>query len=380
MNRIILIGNGFDLAHGLETSYNHFGDWYWQEFIEKSMNNIEPNKDEHRYNDKFVRILLRGKKDDFKDFEKCVSYADIKPLTGSSKGDKIVLGWDNYFWMRLCNTIARLETWVDIEMEYYKNLKNILTINDDIHVSHGVEAPNRNKEVKRLNKEFGEVKNLLKEYLSDECKKKLPIINQNEELGEILSPKNGMGDDPERTLALNFNYTPTFKRLYAPYAEVEIINIHGELGNDNNPIIFGYGDDLDDSYKEIEKTQDNDFMQNMKHILYLKTNNYRKLLGFLELAPYQVFTMGHSCGNSDRTLLQTIFEHENCVFIKPFFHAWEKKDEDGNIVKDNGKPVLENDYLEIVKNISRNFNNKKAFRALVVSEELCAPLPQSKKC
>ena len=29
MNRIILIGNGFDLAHGLPTSYGSFIDWYW---------------------------------------------------------------------------------------------------------------------------------------------------------------------------------------------------------------------------------------------------------------------------------------------------------------------------------------------------------------
>ena len=28
-NRIILIGNGFDLAHGLKTSYNDFISWYW---------------------------------------------------------------------------------------------------------------------------------------------------------------------------------------------------------------------------------------------------------------------------------------------------------------------------------------------------------------
>ena len=32
MNRIILIGNGFDLAHGLKTSYAHFIDWYWKEW------------------------------------------------------------------------------------------------------------------------------------------------------------------------------------------------------------------------------------------------------------------------------------------------------------------------------------------------------------
>ena len=28
MNRLVLIGNGFDLAHGLNTSYEHFIYWY----------------------------------------------------------------------------------------------------------------------------------------------------------------------------------------------------------------------------------------------------------------------------------------------------------------------------------------------------------------
>ena len=35
MNRIILIGNGFDLAHGLPTSYKDFINWYWNKWIER---------------------------------------------------------------------------------------------------------------------------------------------------------------------------------------------------------------------------------------------------------------------------------------------------------------------------------------------------------
>jgi len=31
MNRIILIGNGFDLAHGLKTGYKDFISWFWDE-------------------------------------------------------------------------------------------------------------------------------------------------------------------------------------------------------------------------------------------------------------------------------------------------------------------------------------------------------------
>ena len=31
MNRLVIIGNGFDLAHGLKTSYKDFIDWYWEQ-------------------------------------------------------------------------------------------------------------------------------------------------------------------------------------------------------------------------------------------------------------------------------------------------------------------------------------------------------------
>ena len=47
MNRIILIGNGFDLAHGLKTSYANFIDWYWNEWgkrLKSSKTTIEEDR------------------------------------------------------------------------------------------------------------------------------------------------------------------------------------------------------------------------------------------------------------------------------------------------------------------------------------------------
>jgi hypothetical protein len=41
MNRIILIGNGFDLAHGLKTTYNDFIDNYWDKKTELFIRNYE---------------------------------------------------------------------------------------------------------------------------------------------------------------------------------------------------------------------------------------------------------------------------------------------------------------------------------------------------
>lgn len=37
MNRIILVGNGFDLAHNLPTSYKNFNDWYWERVMRELM-------------------------------------------------------------------------------------------------------------------------------------------------------------------------------------------------------------------------------------------------------------------------------------------------------------------------------------------------------
>ena len=33
MNRLVLIGNGFDLAHDLKTKYEDFIYWYWKNRI-----------------------------------------------------------------------------------------------------------------------------------------------------------------------------------------------------------------------------------------------------------------------------------------------------------------------------------------------------------
>ncbi|WP_160070260.1 AbiH family protein [Sphingobacterium bovisgrunnientis] len=39
MNRLIIIGNGFDLAHGLPTSYSHFIKYIWSNIFKYSKDN-----------------------------------------------------------------------------------------------------------------------------------------------------------------------------------------------------------------------------------------------------------------------------------------------------------------------------------------------------
>ena len=160
---------------------------------------------------------------------------------------------------------------------------------------------------------------------------------------------------PKRIMLLSFNYTATAK-MYSNF-NLDFNYIHGELEHPEN-IIFGYGDELDKDYQAILDKNDNELLKHVKSVKYLEKRKYKNMLEFLMSAPFQVFIMGHSCGNSDRTLLNTVFEHENCISIKPFYHKWT----DGS---DN--------YLDIVQNISRNFNftNMRLFRDRVVNKEQC---------
>ena len=163
---------------------------------------------------------------------------------------------------------------------------------------------------------------------------------------------------PNNIMLLSFNYTDTAYYYQIKNEGFSLNYIHGKLSSPDS-IIFGYGDELDSHYHQLLEQNENDFLNNIKSIRYLESDNYRNILSFIESEPYQVFIMGHSCGNSDRTLLNTLFEHQNCVSIKPFYY-----------VNENGV----DNYLDIAKNIYRNFTDMKLMRAKVVNKSFCEPL------
>ena len=375
MNRIILIGNGFDIAHGLKTSYMDFINWYWDKRVDAFVGNTTKISE-----DCLCKLSIKADADlscwnvlafensyfrDIRGNRKYSGYDVIKELQNNP--DIFSVDFTPLF-----GTIQQsIETrgWVDIENDYYQLLKKC-TENADCGNS-----------VKELNDQLAYLQAKLIEYLrtigthqyikelhnamieffdpadfSTEGKKKA-LENMGLENTNLEVIQNNFEEQkklrPERILLLSFNYTATAK-MYNNF-NLEHNYIHGELEHPEN-IIFGYGDDLDKDYKDILDKNDKELLKNNKSSKYLETRHYHEMLEFLMSAPFQALIMGHSCGNSDRTLLNTVFEHENCVSIKPFYHKWD----DGT---DN--------YLELVQNISRNFTNMRLFRDRVVNKEQC---------
>lgn len=406
MNKLILIGNGFDLAHGLPTSYNDFLDDFWT--------NIESNYKKEEFKklitiDEMNSNFFGYKKiENFDDFYSnllthCENYGHLIKRTNqyliSVKGKPnthLFSFKSNLF--KIITTKKSIENWVDIENEYYSELKKIATKKYS-HLNEEENVITKKELVIKLNDEFEQVKNLLVTYLTEKVLAKFDIeqISTKKEflnMYELFKPKSLISDDlwenqefsyqediehideiynNERinkrvkcqVYIVNFNYTGS-PHLY--YIENHLNNngninsIHGEVDSEDFKPVFGFGDEIDEDYKLIENLNDNEYLKYFKSFQYFQNKCYDGLLKFIDKEKFQVSIMGHSCGLSDRVLLNTIFEHENCRSIKVFYH---QKNEN----TDN--------YTDLVYNISRHFKNKSSMRRKIVAKEFSTPLPQN---
>lgn len=400
MNRLVIIGNGFDLAHGLPTGYCDFIDWYWRNHKIKKTASEESNIIVHTYDSDLYTLRIHFKRiiptDDMNriinEMDSIESYPEIISFKNRySKGvifeykryvENCIFLFKNTFFELICQK-DHIQNWVDIENEYFQLLKVCL-------------KDSNNEKVKLLNSEFEEVKRLLEQYLTEEIEDKykleinidtMKILAQvkyldNDESYRLFeefqsfearncetmlnrdAPIFGPAFQINQVRYLNFNYTSLLNKTISFLNNEEIykeIQIHGKLNDSNNKINFGFGDEMDDEYKAIEKKDDNEYLRNIKSFAYLNTPNYKETIDFLELDKFQVYIMGHSCGLSDRILLNKVFEHKNCCSIKIYYHQ--------NGDKDN--------YTDIAQNISRHFNKKEMMRERIVNKTLCEPLPQT---
>lgn len=394
MNRLVLIGNGFDLAHDLKTSYKDFIYWYWKQRVtglhnvahtlsDDSLCELEISNGE-TWSTFYFQNSMRLKKKNGEELYKFLT----------KHKDTFRIGYTPFF--EKIHKALETKLWVDIENEYYRLLTGFVI------------RTKSEKEVAKLNQQLAYIKEKLIEYLIKiseidinpintiktkiyaPIKKTEVAIAWQKKLKEYIDWCMEQGKDywkkkygnsiaysdideyefnpnadyprcfmtPDNIMLLNFNYTRTAELYVNNHSNVTVNYIHGNL-SDPESIIFGYGDELDKDYPLLKEVDDDGCLCNVKSINYLNSDNYRKFLDFIESDPYQVVIMGHSCGNSDRTLLNKLFEHKNCVSIKPYFYI--KKDGSDN-------------YLELVQSIHRNFTDMNLMRDRVVNKLYCETL------
>lgn len=349
VNRVIIIGNGFDLAHGLKTSFKDF----IEDYVYQILNNI---KLKFKHNDPLLSINSYAT---FHHLNKSFSLSEAyKEFRSLMKNAQIKIEKESELLSNIYSEID-VKSWVDIEVIFFKLLKD---------------SSNNKDKIRELNIEMGYLKNLLQKYLIKEFerneKPRIPTIQSQfwQTIKTREAQPNTIIEDKKVSsiCILNFNYTNTPQEYLDGIEGIKSqhIQIHGSLEGDDissQGLVFGFGDELDEEYLKFENLENDDLFEHIKSFKYLQFQNYRNLLDFVESKPFQVHVYGHSLGLSDRTLLNTIFENENCISVKLFYHKWDGGD----------------DFEKKTFAISRHFKSKASLRSKVVNKEYCEPMGQA---
>lgn len=394
INKIFLIGNGFDLAHGLPTRYIDFITWYLKDCCFKAM-------ESGRYDDDCLKVRIN--KGNFYnrrlsiekeldtyfqsgkiwDFIKAPSRSLIT-YTGRishrhDNDEMILIEPKNEFSSNLLAN-CRNADWSGIEYEINRiMLKQQATLVESrtLIMIDRKEDPryiDALEEIQQLNLSIYQLKSKLIEYLklhNSPLELKTDLISSRNKaiFGKNYTSDSGgnvfcngqryLHDSHELyrgVLFLNFNYTTYFENdfveifgseLNDDFTTTETIYIHGDLDQHTDEIVFGVGDENKEIYSEIESLYDDDWLVPLKSFHYFRNKKYQQLLGFIANGDYEVYVIGHSCSTTDRTLLNMLFENEACKKIHVYHY--------------NG---IES-YLTTAYNIARNFNDKVTLRRVL---------------
>lgn len=313
MNNLIIIGNGFDLAHGLKTRYDQFIDYL--------ITSEEGISGKHKDLFEYYQIKEFDKETLFPE------YLDFKIKTKNSLFSSIISG-------RGSND----PNWSDIETVFYEHLKRTIS-KDNIQMRDNI---------LRLNSELDIIKNYLEDYLLVKTQQ-IDLLGTYEHYLDTFKSNN--------SLILSFNYTKTLDNYLAPKKYKYKIDIHGRLKNVANPIIFGYAANVEES-RELQIKENNHLLRNIKRYNYNRTANETILQSFLENTKnVNVHILGHSCGTSDKHILSEIFNHKNTKSITPFYYD----------TYDN--------YFDLQTNIDRIMDNPDNFKKVVNFQD-CIRMPQ----
>jgi hypothetical protein len=365
LERIVLVGNGFDRSLNMSTGYSHFIDW----LILEALSNLSENSE--NMNEQTEPFFVENSL--FKVTTNQLSLKHWKSQLSNYKGYKFLNEFSkgflynkkfyllqiiplSSFTEELLNHYRKNE-WIDIEEFYYNYL---LKINSN--------------DIVEFHKTFNVLKKKLKEYLlSLELSNTdtYQIMNgyRKHFFGNILKYNSEYKVYEESNKApswfyfVNFNYTSFLTDILdnAPHEvldNITINHIHGDLIR--FPIIFGYGNEVGKEYESLEK-KGNDYLENIKSTHYFNTTHYKDLIDTLS-KPYEVYIYGLSCGLSDQILLKRILQNDNCKQIRVFYY------------EDEGK---KNNFRETIMNISRVFDNKESMREKIISFQETDSIPQT---
>ena len=351
-NKILIIGNGFDLYHKLPTGYKDFLFFakHWKEFKEKydKQSALSDSKTVEMID---VRLGDRNEltSDSLMDFashaslysKEHIAYLDehLKDNAWLTYFEKVTLPGQNWidFEAEIERALVQVELYYrrilpdvnnDVPMRTMPELmrKVIYTFSDKIekartgyvNLAKGIFCSNRDADPEKLHTH--------KVMLLSSMKEELDALNLclDYYLLEFVSNINcGVYSEQIKELGdiylLNFNYTYTYETVYGKTALKQHHPIHGEAKEEN--LVLGIPDE------SFSDSMDYVYFQKYFQRIQKKTGSFykewlvRPEYPTLEDESAQVFIMGHSLNKVDKGVLKDFFQERNVESITIFYHS-----------------------------------------------------------
>jgi len=350
-NIVLIIGNGFDKAQGLETTYREFTNYLFS-IINQEIDTIlfksyfnysfisDSAKDYILSNPQNRKEVKTQNKSDY------IQLIDQMEGMNTFPRKELIENWfktkniSNFLKNRFLEDLLKTshENWFDIERFYFNQLVKVIPdkIKQEYLGDDKIKMRDVYSEVRRLQLEFEEVKKLLREYLGLQLSNHKGTNRMQEFFMETIpslistKPSEVSYGKNSQLYIVDFNYTktilPYIKDLTDKYSNLILTKhwtIHGDL--DSKRIIFGYGDDSNEAYHKMKNIEpeslSNEFLTNIKTYQYMDNSDYAEAIGLFNhssQSKYDVWVLGHSLGKTDKTLLKEIFNSSICHKIRLF--------------------------------------------------------------
>jgi len=293
-NNLLIVGNGFDLEHGLKTYYTDFFDTINNNVSSK--NEIILNNHKYLIEDNYLLLYLLEE------------YKQNK-LQGNNWIDIETKLKDIIIFVEEINTHHFLIKEYRPNIDYIKNEYFKLNELDD---KANILFPDKLKNhfspiwidpfntifysneryieiINNLENNLYILTNMLRDYLLEQ---NISAIEKTKDISDI---------DYKITHVLSFNYTDTFRKLYSKLDNDKIDFIHGSLNKNN--LVLGINETLTEDTEN--KIVDTVYFKKYFQRIYKKTDY--KYIDWLDHVNFDtVYIHGHSLDESDKEILEKI--------------------------------------------------------------------------
>lgn len=397
MNNLLLVGNGFDLAHGLLTKYEHF--LYilknWDTFYDalNKIRNGQKSKEKEDiewlakqwFGNQFDVDLIRGQEKAIDKFTKHASKMDMKHI--EQLGEIINRNsWVYYY----CNCEAEIDGWIDFEKEMYPVMElfdfifncNYEIVNDRNGSSYIAIS------LEQCGTKIEQVASFWKRYVEKESQKlylncKYASMNYGILKKKILKDLRHEYDEFVRafelylvefvlkrddvktlkqiedigvTTVISFNYT-FMEKLYG-VKEEDVHHIHGMLREDltsgKNNMVMGVNKQDETNMDFIYFVKYFQRIQKASGVKYKELIQKKTQEGNMTHAAYVLHIYGHSLDETDEDILKYVIGDRNAYGgfdLKPeqvviyYYDDADYEQKVINLIKLYGRSIVE-EYME----------------------------------